>query len=476
MAYRHGNRKQKILLPPSVEEFVPVDAPVRVYDELIDAMDIEALGIELNDRKVGCPQYDPKAMLKLFVYGYSYGVRSCRKLERACHYDLSFIWLMGGLKPDYKTIAEFRRRNKGALSQVMKQCARICIDLNLIEGNVLFMDGTRMRANAGIQNGRAAERYQKVLKELDHRIDELVASSAAEDEAEEAAGSLVRMKEELTDVRKRKKQIQDVLAEMKRQGRVYENDTDPDCVRIHGRQGSHAGYNGQIVVDDANGLIVSSDVVDENNDSQQFARQLHQAHEVLGQASQVVCADSGYVDYEKIAEVDMDQIDVILPSQQQASEKRIGEFDKRNFTYDEEQDCYYCPKGQILKCRGGEPGRNRRYYYAGSVCLSCEYYGRCTTKKGKSGRRIARYDQETLRERLEKRYTEPDAQEIYKRRKLRVEHPFGHIKRNLGSGYFLLRGLAGVKAEMALLTTGFNVKRMITLFGVQELITKLQMI
>lgn len=475
MAYRHGNRKQKMLLPPSVEEFVPTDAPVRVYDELIEAMDIKALGIELNNRKVGCPQYDPKAMLKLFVYGYSYGVRSCRKLERACHYDLSFIWLMGGLKPDYKTIAEFRRRNKGALSQVMKQCARMCIDLNLIEGNVLFVDGTRIRASADIQKGRAAEWYRKMMKALDRRIEELLAASEAEDEAEAAAGSLVQVEAELADARERKKRIREGLAEMKRQGRTYDNDTDPDCCLIRGRQGVHAGYNGQIVVDDANGLIVSSDVVNESTDSKQLAPQIKQAQEVLGQASQAVCADSGYVNYGEIAEADLEQIDVIMPSQQQATGEEIGPFNKRHFRYDEEQDCYYCPKGERLNRNAGEPSRKYNSYTAGVVCRSCEHFGTCTTNK-RSGRRVTRYTFEKVMERLEKRYTEPDAQLIFQRRNMRAEHPFGHIKRNLGAGYFLLRGLAGVKAEMALLTTGFNVKRMITLCGAQELITKLQTI
>lgn len=473
MAYRMGNRHQKMLLPPSIEEYVPVDAPVRVYDELIEALNLEELGLELDDHKVGCPQYDPKAMLKLFVYGYSYGVRSCRKLERACHYDLSFLWLMGGLKPDYKTIAEFRRKNKGVLGQVLKQCARLCMELGVMEGNVLFVDGTRMRANAGLDNGHSVGDYRKVIKELDRRIEALLAASEAEDEAEAAAGSLVNVQSELADVRARRSRIEELVADLKQKGQDYVNHTDPDCVRIRGRQGCHAGYSGQLVVDDRHGLIVSSDVVNENNDSQQFAPQIRQAHDVLGHPSQVACADSGYVNYDEIAAVDLEQTDVIIPSQQQASGKSIGKFNKRNFTYDKDRDCYYCPQGQRLTHHGSEPGRKLRYYAAGVVCRSCEHFGTCTTNR-RHGRRVARYEFEEIMERLEQRYTEPDAQKIFRRRKMRVEHPFGHIKRNLAAGYFLLRGLAGVRAEMSLLATGFNIKRLITMYGVQGLITRLQ--
>ena len=107
MAYRYGNRLQMELLPQSIEEYVAKDDPVRAYDAFVEALDLNALGIELNPNKVGNTEYNPRAMLKLLVYGYSYGVRSSRKLERETYHNLSFTWLMGGLKPDHKTIAEF---------------------------------------------------------------------------------------------------------------------------------------------------------------------------------------------------------------------------------------------------------------------------------------------------------------------------------------------------------------------------------
>jgi transposase len=106
MAYRHGRRHEQSLFPASIEDYVPDDAPVRAYDAFVDALDFGDLGIELDSGRVGNSSYDPRAMLKLLVYGYSYGVRSSRKLERETHYNLSFIWLTGGLKPDHKTIAE----------------------------------------------------------------------------------------------------------------------------------------------------------------------------------------------------------------------------------------------------------------------------------------------------------------------------------------------------------------------------------
>src|SRR5262245_52783282 len=149
MAYRFGNREQLGLLPASIEDYVSQEDPVRVYDAFVEKLNFTELGIEMDEDQVGNAEYEPKAMMKLLVYGYSYGVKGSRKLERECHHNLSFMWLMGGLKPDHKTIAEYRRRHQKALAKVLKQCVRVCMELNLIAGNVLFVDGAKIRANAG---------------------------------------------------------------------------------------------------------------------------------------------------------------------------------------------------------------------------------------------------------------------------------------------------------------------------------------
>jgi transposase len=199
MAYRYGDRRQKILFPQSIDEYIPYDAPVRAYDVIIDSLDFDALGIEVDPHKVGCPQYNPKVMLKLLVYGYSYGVRSSRKLEREANYNLSFIWLTGGLRPDHKTIAEFRRGNKRALQKVLKQCARLCIRLGLIEGNTLFVDGSKVRANASMRSNWTEQRCQKFLKNIDKRIKDVLLECESADEQEKQQQSLIKMRQELED-------------------------------------------------------------------------------------------------------------------------------------------------------------------------------------------------------------------------------------------------------------------------------------
>jgi len=471
MAYRYGNRNQIRLLPESMEDYVAPDDPVRAYDAFIRALDFRDLGITLDPDKVGNSEYHPHAMLKLLVYGYSYGIRSSRKLERATHHNLSFIWLTSGLKPDHKTIAEFRRKNKEALANVLKQCARICIKLNLIEGNTLFLDGTKIRANASIKNTWTREKAQKALKHIDKRIKDILTQCDTVDEAEEGTGSLVTMDSELKDQKILKSKVKGILKELEEEKQKSLNTTDPECTRINSLQGSHAGFNFQSTVDEKEGLILSADVISENNDLNQFASQINKANEILGKKCKTACADSGYASTEELEKIDKQGIKVIVPSQRQARKGEPHEFAKERFTYDSKNDSYLCPEGHklIFYCFNE---KNKAYMISDKrICFSCPHYGTCTTSK--TGRRVTRLLKEEARQRLEAQYEEPRSQEIYKLRKEKVELPFGHIKRNLKVDSFLLRGQKGVRAEASILATCFNLARMITLLGVPALVKEL---
>lgn len=473
MAYRYGNRFQLGLFPPSIEDYVAKDDPVRAYDAFVEALDFNALGIDIDPNQVGNSEYDPKAMLKLLVYGYSYGIKSSRKLERETYHNLSFIWLMGGLKPDHKTIAEFRRNNKEALKQVLRQCVRVCIKLDLIEGNVLFVDGTKIRANASRSETHDRAYYEQLLGEIDRRIEQLLKDSEEVDQREEGLGSSVAMDKELAKAERLKSKVCEALKAFKETDSKQINLTDPDCALMHSVQGSHASYNVQSVVDDQHGLIVHAEAVSETSDVNQFAQQIDQANGVLTESCKAACGDGGYADTEELQKIDAQGIKVIVPSQRQALHEEEGLFSKSHFRYDKEQDCYWCPEGHRLNYSGTDKNNGKRHYQITDrkICRGCVHYGLCTTAK--KGRKIIRLPLEEIKERLEAQYEELASQEVYARRKARVEHPFGHIKRNLKTDSFLMRGRDGVGAETSLLATCFNLARMISMLGISGLITKL---
>jgi transposase len=277
MPYITGERKQTLILPASIEDYIRPDDPVRAYDAFVDQLDFQALGIFLDSHQVGHPEFDPAAMVKLLVYGYSYGIRSSRKLERATHHNLSFIWLTGGLKPDHKTIARFRRNNKDALKNILRQCAHICIKLGLIEGSTLFVDGTKIRANASMKNTWTEKRCLESLKELDKRIEILLAECEQADQAEQDRSSLVKMEQRLGNQNQLKAEIQGILKGLKDGDKTAINTTDPESGRFRKGPGQiDVGYNCQTVVDDKHGLIVHADVVSEGNDQGQFSPQIEE--------------------------------------------------------------------------------------------------------------------------------------------------------------------------------------------------------
>lgn len=478
MAYKTGNRMQTNLLPPIIDDYVSPEDPVRVYDAFVDTLEFQELGIPITPYKAGADEYYPKEMLKLIIYGYAYGIRSSRKLERACYHNLSFIWLMGDLKPDYRTIARFRSDHKEAIKQVLKQCVRMCINLDLIEGNTLFIDGSPWRANASIRKTWTKERCADHLKRIDAHIERLVDETEQMDLTEEDQQSLVKINKELTDKEQLKKRIQEITSRLKETNQKLHNTTDPDCVTIKGRQGTHAGYNAQVVVDEKHGLIVHTEALSHNQDANKFNDQITKATQALEKKPQVVSGDCGYYSLQDLAKVDKD-ITVVMPSIKQAQKEKglhpLKTFDKEQFHYNSKEDEYICPAGKSLKYTNSHPSRKgtptRNYRADAKDCLACKHFGICT--RSSNGRLITRMLEEELKDKLKMTYLSPQGQEIYKLRKQRVELPFGHIKSNLGAGQFMLRGKPKVDAELSILSTCFNIARMITLIGIPALILKL---
>src|SRR3989338_4767622 len=364
MAYKIGNRRQITFFPPTIDEYIGSEYPVRVYDAFVDALNIEELGISVRcDNAAGSHEYYPKAMFKLIIYGYSYGNRSSRRLERACHHNLSFIWLMSGLKPDYRKIARFRSENKEAIKNILKQSVKLCIKLGLIEGNTLFIDGSKFRANASIKNTWTDKRCEDYFEKIAKTLKETKKSSI--------------------------------------------NTVDRDCVKAKGRQGTHASYNAQIVVDEKHGLIVSSDAVSENNDLNQFHNQLKEASKVIGDKPKAACSDSGYFSLKDLKQVSED-IMVVMPTQKQAQKENnihpVKPFDKEQFQYDSTKDEYVCPEGKRLRNIGiaFSDSRKRAYKTDGKDCRVCPHFGVCTPSR--DGRRIVRMLEEPLKEHLEAIY------------------------------------------------------------------------
>jgi transposase len=481
MAFQFGgNRDQTTFLPPVIDDYIGPNDPVRVYDAFIEALDFHELGISLIPN-AGAERFDPRKMLKLIVYGTSYGDRSSRKLERACRHNLSYMWLMNGLQPDYRTIIRFRSDYKGAIKKVLKQCVRMCVKMDLIEGNTLFIDGSKFRANASLAQTLKREDIEKELTKVERHIDELMADAERLDQVEDGRPSLVETQKKIEGRQQLADQMKDCLALLESENRPSVNRVDPDSVTSKSRQGTHAMYNVQCVTDDQHGLIVQAEAVGEANDNGQLLPQLKQAIENIGRSPEAIGTDSGYFNPAETKDID-ENITVVMPSPQQAGKEKHsdetppGPFDKNHFQYDKEQNVYICPEGKILKYQGVDTDRPHRHIYQARAqeCNPCPHHGVCTN--GHSGRRVTRSDYEDITREQESVYASERGQAISQRRKERAEHPFGHWKRNLCAGQFLLRGREKVNAEVSILATCFNLARMITIVGASRLIAEFRVI
>lgn len=470
MAYIRGNREQSVLFPPCMEDYVSPEDPVRAYDAFVDQLNLAELGIMIDDHQIGPPEFDPRVMLKILVYGTAYGFRSARKLERACHHNLSFIWLTGNLKPDFKTISRFRRNHRGPLANILKQCVRLCLKLKLIEGNTLFVDGTKIKANASVNNTWTQKRCQDLLTYADQRITQILNDMDQIDQQEENHDSLVQMKHELQNKRVLKERVSSILHQLKEENIGTFNTTDPQSAKLKDKKALVAGYNVQAVVDDKHGLIVHSEVVTSANDSEQFSNQISQANDIIGGSCRTACADAGYANSKAQKEIADKNILVVVPSQRQALKEPSGPFSKDKFTYHPQQDIYTCPEGKTLIPAGCDGYVRQFRMQKKEDCFSCPHFGVCTSNSDR-GRIVGRLVLQDEKDRFEKQYLEN--RHIFRRRKEKAELPFGHIKSNLGVQSFLLRGLKGVKAETGLLALAFNLTRIINILGVAGFILKL---
>jgi transposase len=466
MAYKYGNREQLTMFPESISSYISEEDPVRVYDVFIDAINLNTIGINKSENKIGSSAYDPQTMLKILVYAYSYGWKSSRKIERALHHNLSFIWLAGGLKPDHKTLSNFRKKHKKAFKKLLYQCARVCYDLELIVGNCLFVDGSKMRANAGKDQTKSKQGWEDQKTKVEKRIASLMQEIEEVDKENEV--SLVKLKKELTSKKRLQEKIGGLLDQMDKEESQKINGTDPEAHLMKGRQGSHPSYNTQLTSDGQHGLIVNLEATQSKNDLNQLKKQVDQSDKILGHVSQTIVADAGYSSIEDIAPL-MEEKTIVVPTKEQVVEERRNRNDnpflKSKFSYNEKKDEYTCPLGKSLKRKEVDKKRNRIKYGMKDAkdCQRCKHFGECT--KSKKGRSIWRLQLEKAKDNQKMIYESERGQELFKQRKAKVEHQFGHIKNNLGFKSFLLRGLEGANAELGIYGTCFNIRRLITIFG-----------
>lgn len=478
MGYKVGaSRDQAILFPESLDEYVSADNPVRFIDAFVAGLNLAELGFERAvPAEEGRPAYDPRDLLRLYLYGYLNRVRSSRKLERETHRNVEVMWLLGRLKPDHKTIAEFRRQNVEALRKTSREFTLLCKKLDLFSAELVFIDGSKFRAVNSKDRNFTEAKLKHLLERIDARIEEYLAELEAQDAAQagEPGATDPRLAEKLKALRKRKTEYEAHQKALQESGQSQLSLTDPESRLMKVQGDMKVCYNAQIAVDPKHHLIVADDVTNQGSDEEQLAPMALAAKEVLGVQALEAAADAGYHVGSQVAQCEANAITPYVPQPKSSSKNAAqGKFTKEAFTYDAGRDAYQCPAGQWLGPCGKEnagEGRTIQYYANAAACAACPLREQCTGSK--KGRRIKRAPEEerlvAMAERMKHR---PD---LMRDRKSTVEHPFGTMKWWWDSSYFLLKGLKKVRGEFSLMVLAYNLRRVVNLLGVECLLEALR--
>jgi transposase len=444
----------------SLEDMVETEAMARVIDRFIDVNDLQGLGFaKTAPAATGRPAYPPKTLCKLYVYGYENGVRSSRKLEREALRNVEVMWLMDGLTPDYKTIAEFRRENVRPLQKLFRCFVKMCRSWELVGGELIAVDGTKIKASNNKKSNFSRKKLEARLARLDGQIDTYLAGMDAEDNAE------------LKVLQGRKAQYETYKKQLDESGENEISTVDPDA-RLMGnnRGGVDVSYNVQSAVDGKHDIVLEYDVSLNPSDHHQLGNMVKKVMRKLKLKRLTAIADKGYYNGEDLARLKRLKVAAIVSKQKPSDAKDLDEaFHSEKFTYYLETDSYTCPGGNSLTTTN-KKGAKRRNYRNKIACAGCPHRGECVSGKAKF-RTVTRGLYADIYDEADRRFAEN--KELYKRRQQIVEHPFGTIKHTLHGGYFLLRTRRKVCAEVALLFLGYNLKRAVKVLGFEGIMTRL---
>src|ERR1700720_382472 len=464
------DRGQSTLFPAVLDEYVGTDNPVRAIDIFVDGLDLAKLGFDgVVALATGRPAYHPATLLKIYIYGYFNRVQSSRRLERECQRNVELVWLTGHLMPDFKTIADFRKDNGEAIRKVCRAFVLLCRRLDLLGDASVAIDGSKFKA----VNNRDKNFTEAKMKRRLEQIDESIARYLSQLDTADRQGPTVpeakttRLKEKIAKLREEIERLNVLNARMMASEDKQISLTDPDArsMATSGRGSGMVGYNVQSAVDTAHHLIVAHEITNDGSDRNQLSNIAEQARTEMGAETLEVVADGGYFDSEEILACETAGITVTLPKPMTSGAKAKGRFGKQDFVYVAEDDVYLCPAGERLTYRytNQEDGKTLRRYWT-TACQACALKSKCTTGKE---RRISRWEHEAVLETVQARLDRnPDKRRV---RRQTVEHPFGTIKSWMGSTHFQMKTLKHVGTEMALHVLAYNMKRVMRILGVGEL-------
>jgi transposase len=509
VVFKAYEQHRTLLLPPSLEELIAADHPVRVVSAVLDKINLDSL---LKTYKGGgTSAYHPRLLLKVLVYGYINNTYSSRKLEAALKENIHYMWLAGMTTPDHNTLNRFRSQRlvSAELQSIFSEVVLLLCEEGLLSLKELYTDGTKVEASANRYTfvwGKAIEtnrqRIKAQLQELWQYAQNIAKEELDDDNdpggfskiaPQKVAQTIENINEALQDKAVSKKVKQKLLYAEKHFAKnlqKYEQqqqilgternsysktDTDATFMRLkedHLKNGQlKPAYNVQLSTN--NQFVTTYTLHQTTTDTTTLTAHLQQHEKCYGRLPEAVITDAGYGSEQNYQYLEEKGIDAYVKHAHFDRRQRTATGQKHPFSpeklfYNPEQDAYYCPMGQKMACVAVKEKKTTTgfvqtvHLYQARRCEGCPLRGVC--HKGKGNRVIeVNHNLNRLRQKADELLRSEEGIKRRKQRPCDVEPVFGNIKQNHHFRRFLLRGMEKVKVETGLLALAHNLRKKATL-------------
>jgi transposase len=467
---------QHLLFPTNIFDLLPKDHECFLYAELFQEIDTSSLESLYSIK--GQNAYHPKLIVAILIYAYSQGVFSSRKIEKRCHEDLSFMFIAQMNCPNFRVLSDFRKDHGDFFQDCFKQTVKLALELKLASLGHISLDGSKFKANTSKYKAMSYGRLQEKEQALSAEIADLIEKANRCDQAEDKAYKDKTGYEIPEDLKFK----QDRLAKIKAAKQALEQreeQLNPDKViddkkqisfadteaRIMGKKGSFDyAYNAQISVDADLQIIVGQHISQNANDKQELEPALVALQDCAGRLPNQLSADNGYFSGDNLQALEHSGTDAYIATDKgEKSHKTALDGSERNlvkadFEYQEADNTFTCPEGQVLTMVRESQDGKRVYQGSSQVCADCPLHSRCCQSAKGEARTITTDNKEPLRQQMNRKMATESAKVVYGKRKTIVEPVFGQIKNN-GFRGFSVRGKEKVAGEFSMVCAAHNFKK-----------------
>jgi len=465
--FRSGiSRDQITLLPKTVEDYVSQEDVVRYVDTFVEELDLSL--IEQEYSHTGRPGFSPRVLVKLLIYGKLRNIRSSRSLAIAVKENLKFIFLCCDEKPDFRTISLFRKRFHKELAQILQTTITIGFESGAITLEHVAIDGSLIPAYANNKSYKSAEYLEEYLKKIERSIQEDITLDEQDDGSSDDDSPTPPLPKGLQNKEELRRKVKEAISRHKEETRKSVSITDPDCKLTK----IGPAYNGQAAIDENSRMVVGGYATNAACDSGELVDVVQDVERRTNKTPHVVIADGGYKTMQGLVYLAKQGIEGFIPQSRNGG----GEYQLKDFIYEEVSDTYTCPgKRKLVSIGSGKRESSQgRQYKAEVSCSDCKLKHKClrnTTKPLLNEQRsLFISEHHDLVRAMEDNVASARGKQMRHKRSSLIETLFAHLKYIRGFTRFQFRGLQMVNSMWLFELAAYNIEKLFRMESKKQLV------